>query len=148
MWCVTAVVSLFYLDGGTVGYPAPPRLILPWIRPSVCLWVHACRLGIQRKIAQAQQIRFKIMNPCESRTPVWMSTCLQIRYSAENSTGPTDSVQNHESMMWIENSGVNEISHKTQNKKTGPTDSINNSWEFRGSSSPRAASVCCNVKYY
>ncbi len=77
-----------------------------------------------------------------------VSTCLQIRYSAENSTGPTDLVQNHESMMWIENSGVNEISHKTQNKKTGPTDSINNSWEFHGFSSPRAAHVCCNVKYY
>jgi hypothetical protein len=30
---------------------------------------------------------------------------------------------------------------KTQNKKKGPTNSINNSYEFRGSSSPRAASV-------
>jgi len=103
-----------YVPGGTVGYPAPPRLIRlsvcesvdtkrtiqptgswitvcpevcnwfcavtwrnrrlpsppqinssvrPWVRPSVResvrLWVHACRLVIQRKIAQAQQIRFK-----------------------------------------------------------------------------------------
>ena len=32
---------------------------------------------------------------------------------------------------------------KTQNKETGPTDLINNSWEFRGFSSPCAASVCC-----
>ena len=29
-----------------------------------------------------------------------------------------------------------------KNKETGPTDSINNSREFSGSSSPRAASVC------
>ncbi len=56
---------LFYRRN--LDYPAPPRLIRPWVRP----WLHACRLGIQRNIAQAQQIRFKIMNPCESRTPVW-----------------------------------------------------------------------------
>ncbi len=36
--------------------------------------------------------------------------------------------------------------NKTQNKKTGPTDSINSSWEFRGSSSPCAASVRHNFK--
>jgi len=54
-----------HLPGGTVGYPAPPRLIHPSVCLSVCPSVHACRLGIQWKIAQAQQIRFKIMNPCE-----------------------------------------------------------------------------------
>ena len=31
--------------------------------------------------------------------------------------------------------------HKTQNKQTGQKDLINSSWEFHGSSSPRAASV-------
>jgi len=62
-----------YLPGGTEGYPAQPGLI----RPSVCLSVslsvrpsvRACRLGIEWKMAQAQQIQsffFKIMNPCES----------------------------------------------------------------------------------
>ncbi len=53
-----------HLPGGTVGYPAPPRLIRPWVRPSV-------------------------------------RTCLQIRYSAENSTGPTDSVK-FSSKSWIQ----------------------------------------------
>jgi hypothetical protein len=41
-----------------------------------------------------------------------------------------------------ENQQMETMWHKTQNKKTGPTDLINNSWEFRGSSSPRAVSVC------
>ena len=41
------------LPGGTKGYPAQSGLIRLSVRPSV----HACRLGIQRKMAQAQQIR-------------------------------------------------------------------------------------------
>ena len=41
-----------------VGYPAQPGLI----RPSVCPSVHAYRLGIERKMAQAQQIRSIIVN--------------------------------------------------------------------------------------
>jgi hypothetical protein len=57
------------LPGGTSGYPAQPRLIRlsvrPSVRPSVCLSVcpseHACRLGIERKMAQAQQIRSIIL---------------------------------------------------------------------------------------
>jgi hypothetical protein len=56
-------VSICFPEG-TVGYPAQPGLI----RPSVCPSVHACRLGIQRKIEQALQIWsiiLKIMNPCE-----------------------------------------------------------------------------------
>jgi hypothetical protein len=60
-----------YFPGGTVGYPAPPRLIRQWVRPSFCPWV---RLSL--------------------------CTCLQIRYPAENSTGPTDSV-NYSSESWI-----------------------------------------------
>ena len=51
-----------YLPGGTEGYPAQPGLI----RPSVCLSVHACRLGIERKMAQAQQIRSIILQNHES----------------------------------------------------------------------------------
>jgi hypothetical protein len=36
-----------FSPGGTEGYPAQPGLI----RPSVCLSVHTCRLGVQRKMA-------------------------------------------------------------------------------------------------
>jgi hypothetical protein len=40
-----------------IGYPAQPGLI----HPSVCLSIHACRLGIWQKMAQAQQIRSIIL---------------------------------------------------------------------------------------
>ena len=62
-WC-TAIDRELHLrkPGGTVGYPAPPRLIRPSVRP----WVHACRLVIQRKIAQAQQIRSNFLQNHES----------------------------------------------------------------------------------
>ncbi len=56
------------LPGGTVGYPAPPRLIRLWVRLFV-MSVHACRLGIERKIAQAQQIRSIIL---QNREPMWI----------------------------------------------------------------------------
>jgi len=49
-------ISYFIYLEEPIGYPAQPELI----RLSVCLSgrpsVHACRLGIQRKMAQAQQI--------------------------------------------------------------------------------------------
>ena len=48
------------------GYPAQPGLIHPSVclsvRPSFCLSVRACRLGIERKMAQAQQIQSIIVN--------------------------------------------------------------------------------------
>jgi len=56
----------------------PPRLIRPRVRlsvhpsvrpsvrPSIRLWVHTCRLGIQRKIAQTHQIRSIILQNHES----------------------------------------------------------------------------------
>ena len=49
-----------YLDkpGGTEGYPAQPGLIR--------LSLHACRLGIERKMAQAQQIRSNFLQNHES----------------------------------------------------------------------------------
>jgi hypothetical protein len=49
-----------------IGYPAQPGLIRPSVRPSVCLSVHTCRLGVQRKMAQAQQIRSIIRQNHES----------------------------------------------------------------------------------
>ena len=48
---------VFLTWSNQIGYPAQPRLI----RLSVCLSVHACRLGIERKMAQAQQIRSIIL---------------------------------------------------------------------------------------
>jgi hypothetical protein len=42
-------------------YPAQPGLIRTSVRPSVCPSVHACRLGIQWKMAQAQQIQSIIL---------------------------------------------------------------------------------------
>ena len=50
------------LPGGTKGYPAQPGLI----HPSVCPSVRASRLGIERKMAQAQQIRSIILQNHES----------------------------------------------------------------------------------
>jgi hypothetical protein len=52
------VIKPMYLPGGTKGYPSQPGLI----RPSI----HACRLCIQRKMAQAQQIRLIILQNHES----------------------------------------------------------------------------------
>ena len=45
-----------------IGYPAQPGLIRSSVRPSV----HACRLGIERKIAQVQQIQSIILQNHES----------------------------------------------------------------------------------
>ncbi len=50
--------TLTTLPGGTEGYPAQPGLICPS--------VHACRLGIQQKIAQAQQIWSNFLQNHES----------------------------------------------------------------------------------
>ena len=49
------------LSGGTVGYSAEPGLISLSVYPSVCLSVHTCRLGIQRKKAQAKQIYLAVI---------------------------------------------------------------------------------------
>ncbi len=58
------------LPGGTKGYPAQPGLIRRSVHLSVRLSVHpsiwACRLGIERKMAQAQQIRSIILQNHES----------------------------------------------------------------------------------
>ena len=54
------------LPGGTEGYPAQPGLIRPSVCPSVCPSVRACRLGIEQKMAQAQQIRSIILQNNES----------------------------------------------------------------------------------
>ena len=49
-------------DLPTEGYPAQPGLMCLSVRLSV----HACRLGVQRKMAQAQQIRSIILQNHES----------------------------------------------------------------------------------
>ena len=54
------------VPGGTSGYPAQPRLIRPSVRLSVRMSAHACRLGIEWKMAQAQQIRSIILQNRES----------------------------------------------------------------------------------
>jgi hypothetical protein len=65
-----------------IGYPAQPGLI----RPSVCLSV---RLYTWRnQIGYPAQPRLICPSVCPS-----VCTYLQIRYSAENGTGPTDSVK-------------------------------------------------------
>ena len=50
--CSSSPRAAASVPGGTSGYPAQPGLI----RSSVRLSVHACRLGFERKMAQAQQI--------------------------------------------------------------------------------------------
>jgi len=58
------------LPGGTEGYPAQPELIRPFVhlsvRLSVCPSIRDCRLCIERKMAQAQQIRSIILQNHES----------------------------------------------------------------------------------
>jgi hypothetical protein len=51
-----------YINLEEPGYPAQPGLIRLSVRPSV----HTCRLGVQRKMAQAQQIRSIILQNHES----------------------------------------------------------------------------------
>jgi hypothetical protein len=49
--------------------PSPTRInssVRPSVCLSVCLSVHTCRLGVQRKMAQAQQIRSIILQNHES----------------------------------------------------------------------------------
>jgi hypothetical protein len=53
-----------------IGYPAQPGLICPSVRPSVHPYVHARRLGIERKIAQAQKIWSIILQNHESTSIV------------------------------------------------------------------------------
>ena len=57
---------MVHLPGGTSGYPAQPGLIRLSVCLSVCRSVRACRLGIERKMAQAQQIRSIILQNHES----------------------------------------------------------------------------------
>jgi len=52
------IVNNKILPGGTEGYPAQPGLICPS--------VHACRLGIERKMTQAQQIWSNFLQDHES----------------------------------------------------------------------------------
>jgi len=56
--CLAEGPQMLCLPGGTEGYPSQPILI----RPSV----NACRLGIERKMAQAQQIRSYFLQNHES----------------------------------------------------------------------------------
>ncbi len=66
--------------------PSPTRInsSSPWVRESVHESVH-----------------------------LWVRPCLQIRYSAENGTSPTDSVKNHEST-WIVNQKFSEIKYMSK----------------------------------
>ncbi len=55
------VLYVGILPGGTNRLPSPTR-INSSVCPSVCPSVRACRLGIEQKMAQAQQIRSIIVN--------------------------------------------------------------------------------------
>jgi hypothetical protein len=76
---MTLIIAFFSIRdmtlnlGGTNRLPSPIRInssVRPSVHtsvgPSVCLSVHASRLGIQRKVAQAQQIQSIILQNHES----------------------------------------------------------------------------------
>jgi hypothetical protein len=80
---MTLIIAFFSIRdmtlylGGTDRLPSPTRInssVPPSVRPSVrlsvglsvCLSAHASKLGIQRKVAQAQQIQSIILQNHES----------------------------------------------------------------------------------
>jgi hypothetical protein len=61
------LVTQLNLDNSSV-CPSVRPSVRPSVHPSVRRSVHTCRLGIQRKMAQAQQIRSIILQNHESTT--------------------------------------------------------------------------------
>jgi hypothetical protein len=56
IWVLTFTYHTTYTWRNRIGYPAQPGLIRLSVHLFVCLSVHACRLGVQQKMVQAQQI--------------------------------------------------------------------------------------------
>ncbi len=110
------------LPGGTVCYPAQPRLICPSFCESVCHITFD--YFVKNLLIPMIKATIKTSWYWHHRLP--SPTRINL---AEETKGPRKLVKY---------SNTNIIS---QEKCTRPTDSVNNSWKFRSSSSPHAASV-------